>query len=85
MNTKTIKKDKQLSKIEKKLQKFAVNVSIKIIEEAADDDCNTDLSLVISGTGLALDYIFHALSNDNEAQVKKYWDMVKEAIEIVKD
>ena len=77
--------DKDKQKIEEKLQNYAVNVSMKMLDETAGCDGSTRLALIISGTGLALDYIFQALAKGNKAQINEYWGMVKEALEIAKE
>ena len=68
-----------------RLKKNAVDLSFKIIDSATDKDGNIEIPLLTAGVSIALDKVFNAISERDEAVYNQLWNIMIDSINIVKN
>ena len=71
--------------IKEEIIKYAMDLSFKIVDNATDKDGNIDIQLLMIGVSIALDKIFNAISEEDEAVYNQLWNIMIDSINIVKD
>lgn len=69
----------------KRVKKNAIDLSFKIVDNATDKDGNIDIPLLMAGVSIALDKVFNAISEGDEAVYNQLWNIMIDSINIVKD
>ena len=62
-----------------------MDLSFKIVDNATDKDGNIDIPLLMAGVSIALDKVFNAISEGDEAVYNQLWNIMIGYINVVKD